>query len=232
MFDFLFAAQNVPFMIALGVMLAIGLLEGITAVLGMGASSFLDSLLPETEVDVDVDLGADLDAADLDLGNVASHGPFTKLLGWLRIGRVPVLILLVVYLFGFGFTGLVLQSFLLATFGGMLPAWVAVWPAFVAGLLIVHFTGGVLAKIIPKDETEVVSERKFIGRVACITLGRAWQGHPAQARLKDSYGRTHYVMVEPDQPGITFEQDTHVLLVTREGPVFRAIENPSQALVD
>ncbi|MEX2673689.1 MAG: YqiJ family protein [Phycisphaeraceae bacterium] len=228
MTDFFLTAENIPFMISLGAMVMLGLLEGVTAVLGLGVSSFLDSLLPE--VDVDVDVG--LEPGDFDLGDVSSHGPITKLLGWLRIGRVPVLILLVVYLFAFGFIGLFFQAAMVATFQAPLPAWLAVWPVFVAAIYFVHVTGGVLAKVIPKDETEAVSESKFVGRVACITLGTARMGNPAQARLKDSFGLSHYVMVEPDDAETSFEQGTNVLLIGREGAVFRAIDNPNEALVD
>lgn len=88
------------------------------------------------------------------------------------------------------------------------------------------------AKSESLDVTEVVSEDAFIGRVAMLTLGEARQGHPAQARLRDGWGQTHYVLVEPDEKESTFKQGDHVLLVRREGSVFRAIENPSEALVD
>lgn len=232
MIDFLFAPENVPFMIALGVMLVLGLIEGVTAVLGLGVSSFIDSMLPDPDFDFDIDVDADVDAGDFDLGDLESHGPLMRLLGWFRIGRVPVLILLVLYLFSFGFLGLLLQSFMVGSVGFMLSPWMAVWPPFIAALFIVHFVGGLLARVLPKDETEAVSERKFIGRVACITLGRATVGSPAQARLRDSFGQSHYVMVQPDTEGVTFEQGENVLLVSREGAVFRAIANPSEALVD
>lgn len=234
MLDFLFASENVPFMIALGVMLVLGLLEGITAILGLGVSSFIDSLLPEPDIDLDVDVDVAADAGDggFDLGDLESHGPVMRLLGWLRIGRVPVLILLVLYLFAFAFLGLLLQSITLGVIGFMLPAWIAVWPPFIAALFIVHLVGGLLARVIPKGETEAVSERKFIGRIACITLGTASAGSPAQARLRDSFGQAHYVMVEPDADGVRFQQGDNVLLVGREGSTFRAIANPNEALVD
>ena len=92
--------------------------------------------------------------------------------------------------------------------------------------------GGILGRIIPKDETESVSEESFVGRVAVITLGQAAPGKPAQARLSDQHGQAHYVMLEPDTDNAVFEQGTQVLIVSHEGAVFKAIENPSAALTD
>ncbi|MEL6964311.1 MAG: OB-fold-containig protein, partial [Pseudomonadota bacterium] len=72
----------------------------------------------------------------------------------------------------------------------------------------------------------------FVGRVATITLGSARLGQPAQAKLQDQHGQTHYVMVEPDRQDITFEQGSRVLLVARARGVFRAIKNKNNALID
>ncbi|MFA9480374.1 YqiJ family protein [Phycisphaerales bacterium AB-hyl4] len=235
MFEFLLATENLPFTIALGVMVLLGLLEGVTTVLGMGASSFLDAVLPDVDIDADLDINTfDLTTADgdLDLGDVASHGPVAKLMGWMHIGRVPVLILLALFLFAFGMAGLFVQMFAEGLTGMLLPAVLAVVPAFIAAMFVVHYTGMLLAKIIPKDETSAVGVDSFVGRVAQITLGTARRGSPAQAKLRDQHGQTHYVMVEPDSDDAVFDQGIHVLLVKRDGPRFLAIENPSNALVD
>jgi hypothetical protein len=84
--------------------------------------------------------------------------------------------------------------------------------------------------VIPKDETEVVSENSFIGRVAVITLGEALRGKPAEAKLTDQFGQDHYLMVEPDQEIETFPQGTEVLIVRRQGAVFTGITNPHPGL--
>ncbi|MEX1015997.1 MAG: YqiJ family protein [Phycisphaeraceae bacterium] len=235
MLDFLLAIENLPFTIALAVMLGLGLLEGVTTVLGMGASSFLDTFLPDVDIDADLDFNQfDLTAGDgdLDLGDVASHGPIAKIMGWMHIGRVPVLILLALFLLTFGMAGLFVQSFAEALTGMLLPAILATVPALIVAVFVVHYTGGLLARIIPRDESDAVSEDSFVGRVAQITLGTARRGMPAQAKLRDQHGRTHYVMVEPDTDDAVFEQGTHVLLVKRENARFLAIANPNDALVD
>ncbi len=221
MFEFLTASQNMPFVIALSVMFGIAILEGITSLLGLGLSSVIESLMPE--------VGSDVEIASPEY---QSPTPLSRLLGWLRIGQVPVLMLLVVFLTGFGLMGLGLQSLANSFLGTLLPALIAVIPAVFLALSVVRMFGGVLDKIMPQDETEAVSEASLLGRVATITLGTAKAGSPAEAKVQDSHGATHYLMVEPDIAGEVFEAKSSVLLVRQEGAVFKAIINPNASLVD
>jgi len=237
MTDFIFAQANLPFTIALGLMIAIGLLEGVTTLMGFGASSFVESFLPDADIDVDVDVDIDVDADidagishDGDMGDIASSHALSRLLGWFNIGRVPVLILFVMFLLGFGIIGLTIQSVVRDFTGQLLPMSIPSAAAFAGALIFVKFSGMLLAKIIPKDETQAVSESSFIGRAAVITLGTAKRGQPAQAKLRDQYGQTHYIMVEPDVEADSFEAGTEVLLVTQAGAVFHAIRNPGGIL--
>lgn len=243
MTDFIFAQANLPFTIALGLMIAIGLLEGVTTLMGFGASSFVESFMPDADididvdvdldVDVDIDVDADIDAGishDGDMGDIGSPNALSRLLGWFNIGRVPVLILFVMFLLGFGIIGLMIQSLSQDITGQLLPMTIPSVAAFFGALIFVKFSGMILAKIIPKDETQAVSESSFIGRVAVITLGTAKRGQPAQAKFQDQHGQTHYMMVEPDAEADCFETGTEVLLVTQAGALFRAIRNPGGVL--
>jgi hypothetical protein len=183
-------------------------------------------------MDLDVDADIDMDA-DMDLDtDFHTAGPFTRLLSWLRVGQVPVLILAIVFLTAFGLIGLFCQSTAIKLFGHLLPASLASIPALVVTLPVVRVSGGVLARVLPKDETESVSEESFVGRVAVITLGKAEVGRPAQSRLTDPHGQSHYLMVEPDQEGVRFEQGTEVLIVSHQGAIYKGIENPNKALTD
>ena len=221
MLEFIFAAPNLPFAVALALMLLIALLEGVTTTLGIGLSGLLDSMMP----DIDVDVDADMDAADFH-----ASGPLTRMLSWLRIGQVPALVLLVIFLTAFGLMGLGVQSVANRLTGHLLPALSASGAAFVLALPLVRMFGGILARVMPKDETEAVSEKSFIGLVAVVTTGKAKMGNPAQGKLTDRYGQAHYVMIEPDEAGEEFLQGTEVLLVSRHGATFKAIRNTSAAL--
>lgn len=223
MIDFILAEANLPFAIALGLMFAIGLLEGVTTLLGAGASDLIESILP---FDLDLDADLDMDGAE------GVHG-LSHLLGWLHLGRVPVLILLVLFLFGFGMAGLAVQSLSLRLFAIVISPWLASVPAFICALLLLRYGGGLLARSLPRDETTAVSEESLIGLEAVITLGRARKGSPAQARLRDRYGQTHYVMVEPEADGMVFETGDPVLLVMRaQGAVFYAMPSPGGGVSD
>ena len=57
-------------------------------------------------------------------------------------------------------------------------------------------------------------------------------GEPAQAKLRDEHGQTHYVMVEPGDPFETFVQGTPVLLVQKNGARFAAVRGTTEASVN
>ncbi|MCP4236269.1 MAG: YqiJ family protein [Aestuariibacter sp.] len=238
MFEFILATGNTPFAVALTVMFGIAILEGVTTLLGFAFSNVIDALIPEFDMDIDAGFDADIDAtagSTLEHGHSADLGAnsaLSRLLGWLRVGRVPVLILLVVFLTGFGLTGLALQSFVHGITGSLLPGSIMSIPAFIIALPIVHLLGGVIGKIMPKDETDAVTEESLVGRVATITLGTARSGSPAEARVRDIHGTTHYVMVEPGSVNAEFHSGSSVLLLQKNGAIFKGIVNPNPALVD
>jgi hypothetical protein len=139
-------------------------------------------------------------------------------------------VLFVIFLTSFGLVGYGLQTISSEILGRLLPAWIAGVAAFFCALPIVRGGGGILAKIMPRDETDAVAEDSFIGLVAVITLGTARAGSAAQGKLKDRHGQSHYVMIEPDGIGEEFVQGTEVLLVKHSGAIFKAILNTSSVL--
>lgn len=219
MMEFILQSQNLPFTVALVLMFFIAALEGVSILIGFGLSGLLESIAPDFDMDVDID-GADVD----------SGGGLTRVLGWLRFGQVPVLILMILFLTAFGLIGLGIQSMAVDVIGGLLPMSVATIIAFVVSLPMVRFFGGMLTRVMPKDETEAVTEQSFIGLVATITLGTARYGQGAQGKLKDRFGQAHYVMIEPDNAEEQFEQGTSVVIVQQKGAIFTAIANPSAVL--
>ena len=204
------APNTAPFGAALLLMVMLGVLEGIGLLLAFSPSHFLDALLPDTPDGVD---GAD--------------GP----LGWLHLGKVPLLVLLILFLAGFALTGYVIQGGMFALVGHTLPAWIACIPAALAGLSLTSALGGLLARWIPRDESSAVSEQSLIGRAGIIVRGIAREGYAAEAKVRDMHGRGHYVMVEPDIAGQTFEEGAAVLLVKKQGARYRCIGNPHPELL-
>jgi hypothetical protein len=197
---------NAPFLVALCMMAFIGALEGLSLLIGTGLLSHLDAFF----------------AIHLDDG----------FLGWLHVGRVPLLVLLVLFLMGFAIVGLALQGVVEGLVGAPLPPLLASLIAAASSLPAVHFLGSQIARHIPRDETSAISEDSFIGRVARLTAASAMAGQPGQAKLTDEHGQTHYLLVVPDDPEARFAQGDAVLIVSRaSGSVFHAIRNPRPDLL-
>jgi len=226
MIDFFLSPANTPFVISLAVMLAFTVIEVLSASMGMGLSEMVDSMLPEFDANIDIDV-------DADLSDVS--GPpdsLSKLLAWFRIGEVPVIMLFIVFLTGFGISGLTVQYIMVSISGITVPVYIAVILAFLTAMPTVRVCGGLLGKYMPKDETYVVSEDNFIGMVATLTLGHAEAGKPAQAKLMDKHGQTHYILVEPDNSANVFKQGEKGLIVSKNGALFKIIVADNAAMTD
>ena len=188
MLETIAAPANLPFSVALLVMLLIGAVEA----LGLGASA------------VHLDLHADVHGGDL--------------LGWLGFGRVPLLMLIVLFLAFFGLAGLAVQQF-----AGPLTLWIAVPAAAAAALPLTGLGARGLARVMPQDETTAISLDSLVGRRGTITVGTARRGSPAQARVRDVHGQVHYVMVEPYDDDHAFAEGETVRLDRRDGHIFIAL---------
>jgi hypothetical protein len=196
--------QTLPFGVAFALIVAIALIEGMGMLISLSPSGLLDNLLPE----IDGETGLD------------------RVLGWLHIGRVPSLVLLVLFLAGYALFGYSLQAVAHGLFSAYLPAWAAGVLAVPPGMVTVRSLGALLAHIVPRDESSAVSEQSLIGRTGVVAGGIARRGWAAQARVRDSHGRTHYLMVEPDVDDEVFDDGVEVLIVRKAGSFYRCIRNP------
>ena len=152
-----------------------------------------------------------------------AFGDAGALLGWLGLGRLPLIALLVVLLTLFALIGLLGQQVAQDVFGARQPLWLAAPAALAASLPLTAGAARLLAPLLPRDETTAIELDELVGRRAAIVTGRARQGSPARARVEDRHGQAHYVMVEPNAPTEIFEEGEEVLLVRREAQGFRAI---------
>lgn len=230
----LLSPSAVPFSAAL---LLLGLLvaaEVIGALVGIMPSAAVDSALPDFDFDADIDLdleaaaGGPLDADAPQLGD--TPGGLSRFLGWLSVGKVPVLVLMMAFLAAFGVIGLMVQSAATSMAGFALPMFLSVPAAFVGALYPTRWLGRGIAAIFPKEHTEAASSKSFIGRTAVITMGTAQRGLPAEAKLTDQYGQSHYIRVEPDNDEETFEQGADVLVISKAGATYRIIQPTSEYL--
>ncbi|MCE2917102.1 MAG: YqiJ family protein [Rubrivivax sp.] len=197
------------FGIGFALIVGIALLEGLGMLVSLSPSNLIDDLLPEIHGD----------------------GALDRVLGWLHLGRVPALVILLLFLGGFTVFGYSLQMVAKGLLGGYLPGWLATLLAVPSGLATVRGLGALVAHIVPRDETSAISEQTLLGRVGVVAGGAARRGLAAQARVKDSLGRNHYLMVEPDLDDDVFEEGAQVLIVRKVGAFYRCIANPHPALL-
>ena len=202
-----FASETAPFAVALGLTLAIALIELAGLLLGAQPSAAVDNALPEFDADV----------GELELG------PLSQTLSWLSFGKLPALVVLILITASFGLIGFAGQELLRRTLGFMLSPWIASVPAAIGAAYATRYLGLGLARIMPKEETDAVSTTAFVGRVATVFRGIAREGQPAEAKLTDIHGKTHYVLIEPDAGEVDMPEGSEVVIIRQEGPVYRAI---------
>jgi hypothetical protein len=221
MLEFITAGDNLPFAVAIALMLLIALFEGIGALLGLALFSALDSLLPDLDIDADIEVVS---------GTPEAPGALSRVLGWLRLGQVPLLVLLVVFLTAFGLSGYAMQALASSIADVMLPGALASVVAILISLKAVNLSAAIWSRVLPGSESSGVSSNDFVGDLAVITIGTATFDKPAEAKLTDRTGQAHYVMVRPDAGQQPMPQGTEVLLVRKRGSEFVAIRHDSPVL--
>ncbi|WP_066803584.1 YqiJ family protein [Moraxella oblonga] len=216
------APQTAPFGIALMLMFLLFVVEVLAMLVG-GANDWLDNLLPDelSEVNAHSEIGID----------TVDSGAFIRFLSWLYFGKVPVLMLFVLFLAIFGLLGFIVQNIIFNIAGFYLPVFVAIILVWMLSLPILRLSAKGLYKILPKDETTAINQNELIGRIGTITIGIANQDKKAEVKVKDKYGQMHYVMAFCDNDDILTQGDT-VLLVAQKGNDFLAIKNVNGVLVD
>jgi len=137
-------------------------------------------------------------------------------------GKVPFLMVLMSFLASFGLSGYAIQSVAHKMSGGVFPLLLAVPAAIVIGLLMTSRITAVLARIIPKEQTNAVSENTLIGREALVTYGTATTALPAAAEVVDQHGRTHHIQLKASAEGESFEEGQKALIVRIEDGFFFA----------
>lgn len=206
------AAEAWPFSVAVTLVAAIAVIEGAGLLVGLNFSGWVDHLLP--------DMGEGLDGAS------------TAWLGWLHVGKVPVLVLLVVLLTAFAMIGFAIVALSKDLLGFYPPAPLSAIGALLGALPVVRVSGAAIARVTPRDETSAVLLETLVGRVATVINGTARVNYPAQARVRNEHDQTLYVHIEPDDPDATFGPGDSVLLVKQiSGSRFQAIANPRPDLL-
>jgi hypothetical protein len=227
MFETLLLPQSLPFSVALAVVAGLFALEILSLILG-GSILGVGGSDADIDMDADFDLSADFDpdmdldieTPDLDLeGPEGVEGPI-GLLGWMGLRDVPFLIWLVSFLTLFGLSGLIVQSTAAALIGVPLLPGLAVVIAMLPALAVTRVITNWVALLMPRTETSAMRVRHFGGHRGVITQGTAKRGKPAEARIRDRHGNTHYLRVEPLEDDAEFPQGSDVVIIRKRGDRF------------
>jgi hypothetical protein len=203
--SFFLLPESLPYVAALGVLIALGIIEGLSLLFGASAWHWLDGMV--------------------------GHEPPDGFLGWLHVGRAPLLVLVAIFLTMFAITGLVINMLGAGLLHLVPPRWASVPLAVLASIPVMRALGTGIGRLMPREETYAVSFASLVGRVATM-LGHARAGYAAQAKTSDGQGHTLYLMVEPDETVGELAIGSDVLLVRQiDGSRFVAIPNPRPDLL-
>lgn len=207
--ELILASESAPFTTAIIFVVFLGLIEGISLLVGASLSGLFDHFA----------------APHLDVGTDSG-------LGWLHLGKVPVLVLLVLFLTAFAMVGLTCNALAYNVLGYYPSSILSSAIAFLSGLLAVRVFGAALARIIPNDESSAVTLDTLVGHVAVVINGTARKNYPAQARVTTEKGQTFYIRVEPENETEEFVHNDSVLLVKQiSGTRFLVCANPHPELL-
>jgi hypothetical protein len=202
--DILLAPDVRPFAVAAAIMLALGIIELLTSLVGLSIGELVGK---------DIALEGD------------SHNILGGAFLWLNTGRLPLLILLVLALGVFSIEGFLLQG-IAHSVGTTVPVSIAALAATAGSIPVIRTASRGIARIIPRDETYAVSDADFVGKVAVVAIGPLDQGLPGRVRLKDVFGNWHSVAARASHDSNALPVGTSVLLVDRDAKSFIAISAP------
>ena len=179
----------------------------------------LGDLFGDTDADVDVD--GDVSGGASALGGLASI---------VGLGRLPFLIWLALLLLLFSGIGVSGQYLIDGLLGAMLAPALAVPAALAAALPLTGLSARMIAPIVPRDETSAIGRAQLMGKRGTIDIGVARRGSPARGIVRDAYGQSHNVMVEPHEDDAEIHAGDRIMLVRRDGDLFYATSEDDRRL--
>ena len=209
MWELITHPSNIIFSISLCLMFLFGIFEIALALIGGSSHSVLDQFLSD-------DAGQ-----PAELSPETSHSAISKVFDWMYWGRVPLFIWLIIFLTVYSLTGLIIQGLMLHFTAMTFSVWLISPACLFLCMPLVRVSAQLISRILPQDETTAIYSEELIGRTAVIVLGNAKMNFPAQAKVYDQYGQSHYIMVEPELDE-TFEQGQSVVLTQKTQIGFQA----------
>jgi|HigsolmetaAR201D_1030396.scaffolds.fasta_scaffold10090_2 membrane protein implicated in regulation of membrane protease activity len=194
MFGFLLYWYNIPFIVALGCCVVLGLLQ---IVGGFGDTDVDADVGVDIDADVDIDAHVDADigahAAQVVPGEVAKGGPFASVLTAFGLGQTPLLLVLMVLLGSFSIIGLLANTMLVNIVGSYPSFWffAILLLSFVLALWLTSRFGRMFNRISPNSST-AISFEQLVGRVGIVVSTQVSSTY-GRVQVKDRFGSLHTV---------------------------------------
>lgn len=211
--DAIAGTGSYPFAIAALVLVGLVVVELVAMLVGMSVSSLVDHGMPGHAVE-----------------GHAEHGVLGAWMSWLNAGGVPLLVLIMIWLACFAIAGFAIQG-VAQSIAGTLPTIIAGVGALVIAAPATRTLSRWTARIIPREETSIVSQADFIGLTGTVTLGPLDQGKPGRVRVRDRHGNIHVLQTKGAGDHV-ITQGSAVLIVDRANGVFQAIPAPAELGAD
>ena len=155
----------------------------------------------DVDADVDVDVDADIDAdADMEADTGISGNLFADVFGFLNVGRVPFMIVVMTLFTTWGFTGLIVNEILGVSAAPSLFFWVSCSVAFICGILGTRYLSITLAKIFPESDP-ATKDLHLLGLHGRVISGQITTTFgTARVQVPDGHTLTVKCRVKPEEP--------------------------------
>jgi len=231
MWSFLASPAFQPFTIAGFVLIGVLAVEIVSTLFGTSVSALLDAAFDFDGAGIEGHQGleapASIEAHSGEAGPrgeiaQAQTGALATAFDWLNAGRVPLLVLIMAATANFAVSGMVMQILAL-NLAAPLPVSAAVLIAIAATIPGTRWTSRLVARVMPRDETYVLTDGDLIGRVAVVTLGPVAAGAAARGKVQDKYGNWHFPRLLPGAADLSIPQGASVLIVDKVGNAYTVI---------
>ena len=149
------------------------------------------------------------------------HADIAESGDWLLVKDLPLMAALVLFLTGFGLSGLGIRYGAQAL-GYAAPLTYALVPAIFIGYLTLRVLGKAIAPVFA-IKTDAVELEALAGSTAMVIGAAATSERAGEARLKDKFGNTHYLQVIPQNEGEVFRDGEEVVLTQLAGHRYKVI---------
>ena len=132
MIEFILSNANLPYSIAIGIVITFTALELLAVIVGFSIASFLDNLVAPNH------------SADLEVG-----AETTLITSWLFINKVPVMIWFSIFLTGIGLSGIAMNFITLKYLSFLLPHYLSIPLALTLSIPFTRKIATIVGKIMP-----------------------------------------------------------------------------------